>query len=311
VVNVGDEFALWDRIEVLQRVCNKPGTKELQVPSWPMRLVKLLTFAFADTSEGKSVEDLKNEIVAAHGNVAIVSTLVWAIAFDIFYNCAYSTFCLSDAVNPLPADHFCVTSGGFDLDGWRLNAFYCFSGLSAIFLLFSTVFAVIQIIMVTQPLFLLRPQSLHYRTRKVSLKKQVLCLISIKPTDATPSRPQVFEMSDELELEIFLELIGGATALPGIFLVIGIVCIPVPITLYMIWNSMHGCYFQTRHWIEGHPSANLTVLVMSYVAEAGVLFLAMTAILWWIPGAEGGETEEGQWQGQGRGGSVCGGGCHA
>ncbi len=251
MVNVGDEFALWDRIEVLQRVCKKPATANLQMPSWPMRLVKLLTFAFADTSEGKSVEDLKNEIVAAHGNVAIVSTLVWAIAFDIFYNCAYSTFCLSDALNPLPPDHFCITSGGFDLDGWRLNAFYCFSGLSAIFLLFSTVFAVIQIIM-------------------------------------------VFEMSDELELEIFLDLIGGATALPGIFLVIGIVCIPVPITLYMIWNSMHGCYFQTKHWMEDHPAANLTNLVMSYVAEAGVLFLAITTIVWWIPGAEGGRGGRGR-----------------
>ena len=132
-----------------------------------------------------------------------------------------------------------------------MNAFYCFSGLSAIFLLFSTVFAVIQIIM-------------------------------------------VFEMSDELELEIFLDLIGGATALPGIFLVIGIVCIPVPITLYMIWNSMHGCYFQTKHWMEDHPAANLTNLVMSYVAEAGVLFLAITTIVWWIPGAEGGRGGRGR-----------------
>ena len=180
------------------------------------------------------------QIVAAHGNVAIVSTLVWAISFDCFYNCAYSTFCLSDANNPLPADHFCVTSGGFDLDGWRLNVFYCFSGLSAIFLLFSTVFAVIQIIM-------------------------------------------IFEMSDETELQIFLDLIGDKTSLPGIFLCLGIFCIPVPITLFLIWNSMHGCYFQTKYLIEGHPAANMTNLVMSYVAEGGVLILACLSVVWLLP----------------------------
>jgi len=30
VCNVGDEFALWDRIEVLQRFCKKPGTHNLK-----------------------------------------------------------------------------------------------------------------------------------------------------------------------------------------------------------------------------------------------------------------------------------------
>ena len=56
VINVGDEFALWERIEVLQRYCKKPNTRVLEVPSYFARLVKTATFAFADTSEGKSTE---------------------------------------------------------------------------------------------------------------------------------------------------------------------------------------------------------------------------------------------------------------
>ena len=48
-----------------------------------MRYFKLCSFAFADTSEGKSIDAMKEEVVQAHGNVAIVSTLVWAIAFEV------------------------------------------------------------------------------------------------------------------------------------------------------------------------------------------------------------------------------------
>lgn len=239
VTSVGDEFALWDRIEVLQRVCNKPETGNLKVPSIPMRLYALCSFAFADTSEGKSLDDSKMEVVMAAGNVAIVSTLVWAIAFDIFYNSAYSTFCETNALEQVKVP-LCFTSGGFDLDGWRLTLFYVFAGLCAVCLLFSTIFAVLQIIM-------------------------------------------VYEMSDEVELEIFLEKMGASTALPGIFLFLGLVMITIPITVFMVFNSLNGCYFQTLNLINDDPKYNVINLVMSYVAQGGVLLLATLFVAYWCP----------------------------
>ena len=43
----------------------------------------------------------QGEVVGTCGNVAVISTLVWAIAFDIFYNSAYSTFCETNALKTI------------------------------------------------------------------------------------------------------------------------------------------------------------------------------------------------------------------
>lgn len=239
VINVGDEFALWERIEVLQRYCKKPNTRVLEVPSYFARLVKTATFAFADTSEGKSTEDMKTEVVQAHCNVAIVSTLVWAIAWDIFYNSAYDTFCFENSKDP-SVESMCVTSGGYDLEGRTLVIFYCFSGLCAISLLFSTIFAVVQIIM-------------------------------------------VYEMSDEVELEIFLDLLGSRVQLPGIFLFLGIALLACPIVVFMVFNGLHGVYFQTLYYINDDPKHDMANLVLSYFAEGGTTLLVICCVGYFVP----------------------------
>ena len=180
----------------------------------------------------------QGEVVGTCGNVAVISTLVWAIAFDIFYNSAYSTFCETNALKTI--EPFCLTSGGFDLDGWRLTVFYCFGGLCSVSLLFSTIFAVVQIIM-------------------------------------------VYEMSDEVELEIFLDLMGFSQMLPGIFLLLGLGFLFVPMTIFLVFNSMNGNYYQTMNLIDDDPKYDVTNLIMSYVTTGAGVVMILFAVGHAIP----------------------------
>mmetsp|Transcript_42538 Transcript_42538/g.85119 ORF Transcript_42538/g.85119 Transcript_42538/m.85119 type:complete len:359 (+) Transcript_42538:36-1112(+) len=139
-----DTLEVWKAVELIQRLCKKMKTRHLQVPSWISRFTQLGTFQWADTSEGKSISDLKNEVTSAAGSVAMVSTLVWAMCWDIFYNSSVDTFCLTS--DPTQ----CYSSGGFDLAGTPLSVFYFSAGICSMCFLFSTLLAVFQMIMVNE-----------------------------------------------------------------------------------------------------------------------------------------------------------------
>jgi len=142
VENLGDRMIIMDVINQLQRRCAKPNTRSLEVPGWFGCFVKMFTFDWADTSEGKSGPAIKEELMQANTSIALVSTLTWAVAWDLFFNSATACYC--DTANPEQC--FCSTS--WDMDGRPLVVFYCFTGLSAFLFMFSTIFAILQILMV-------------------------------------------------------------------------------------------------------------------------------------------------------------------
>ena len=75
------------------------------------------TFAWADTSEGKSGDDALEEIVTANASVAMVSTLVWAMAWDLLFGSATACYCPVDADgiwNSADID-FCFCSTAWDM----------------------------------------------------------------------------------------------------------------------------------------------------------------------------------------------------
>ncbi|EKX47278.1 hypothetical protein GUITHDRAFT_137469 [Guillardia theta CCMP2712] len=172
-VTMKQEAEFLEHLSKLQRYFKKPKTRQRArrgVPSLPMLLVNAITFRFADTSEGKDVAGMKN----------------------IFYGSAYSVFCNTDASK---RQKLLVHVGR------ALAVFYAFAGMCSICLVLSTIFAVVQIIM-------------------------------------------IYEMSDDVELEEFLDLIDQDVQLPGMFLVAGILLITVPVTSYVIMNSMVSGRFQ-------------------------------------------------------------------
>ena len=90
------------------------------------------------------------EVAGANGNIALVSTLVWGMAWDLFFGSATVCYCPTDTngVWKIPEIDYCFCSTAWDMDKWPLALFYAFAGLSAIMFMMSTIFAVVQILMV-------------------------------------------------------------------------------------------------------------------------------------------------------------------
>lgn len=147
---ISDRIKLADILSQMQRRCNKPETQKIQVPSWPMCFLEQLTFAWADTSEGKTGSEMQEELVQANSSIALVSTLTWAMAWDLLFGSATSCFCPTDAGGNWDTTDIdaCFCSTAWDMEGRPLAIFYCFSGLSCMLFLLSTIYAVIQIMMV-------------------------------------------------------------------------------------------------------------------------------------------------------------------
>ena len=58
--------------------------------------LQMFTFDWADTSEGKSGAEIQEELVQANGSIAMVSTLTWAMAWDLLFGSANACFCPAD-----------------------------------------------------------------------------------------------------------------------------------------------------------------------------------------------------------------------
>ena len=172
IANLGDRMVLMDIITQLKRRCAKPETREIVVPGWLGCFIKMFTFDWADTSEGKEGAAIKEELMQANTSIAIAATLTWAIAWDLFFGSATACYCdssawercfcgtvcehaarLSPATPPSQQILTCQclnaasshTGTAWDLEGRALTIFYCFCGLSAFLFMFSTIFAIIQV----------------------------------------------------------------------------------------------------------------------------------------------------------------------
>ena len=73
---LGARVKLMENIQQLNRIYSKPETAKLQEPSLPERFLSLFLFSWAETSEGKTGEQGKEEIMAAMSTIAMVATLV-------------------------------------------------------------------------------------------------------------------------------------------------------------------------------------------------------------------------------------------
>eukprot|EP00287_Rhodomonas_sp_CCMP768_P021925 CAMPEP_0202824716 /NCGR_PEP_ID=MMETSP1389-20130828/12544_1 /ASSEMBLY_ACC=CAM_ASM_000865 /TAXON_ID=302021 /ORGANISM="Rhodomonas sp., Strain CCMP768" /LENGTH=83 /DNA_ID=CAMNT_0049497847 /DNA_START=1 /DNA_END=248 /DNA_ORIENTATION=+ len=62
----GTRMLMCDDITQLKRVYKKPKTNVLEVPNYFGRLSGMITFQWAETSEGKSGHDAREEIFSAN-----------------------------------------------------------------------------------------------------------------------------------------------------------------------------------------------------------------------------------------------------
>eukprot|EP00300_Choanocystis_sp_HF-7_P018639 c20094_g1_i4.p1 GENE.c20094_g1_i4~~c20094_g1_i4.p1 ORF type:complete len:336 (+),score=82.63 c20094_g1_i4:38-1045(+) len=140
VRRVGPRVDILDRIKVLTQKVVKPHAQTLKVPSWPVAILQFFTFAWAETSEGKTASEKKEELQTANLSISLISVLLTGMTYGWFTSTTNTCFCQTD--NP----ELCFCSAGFDLDGDPLWLFHIFSGIASLCFLCSTVFAVLQIV---------------------------------------------------------------------------------------------------------------------------------------------------------------------
>ena len=147
VDRLSDQIKMWEIIDQMQRRCKKPETQELKVPAWPVCAWQQITFAWANTSEGKGGAEMCEEVATANGSIALVSTLVWGMAWDLFFGSATVCYCPTDVngVWGVSDIDYCFCSTAWDMDKWPLALFYLFAGVSTLMFMMSTIFAVIQV----------------------------------------------------------------------------------------------------------------------------------------------------------------------
>jgi hypothetical protein len=240
IERIADRIKLGDILAQLQRRCAKPETQSIQVPSWPSCVLQQLTFAWADTSEGKGGSDMIEEMVQANSSIALVSTLTWAMAWDLLFGSSTVCFCPSDPLSKWDVTRIddCFCSTAWDLGNRPLAIFYCFAGISAFLFMLSTIYAVLQIMM-------------------------------------------IYEMSDEVEVEAFVDLLRADAQLPGLFLFLGMICFCVPIGVYLIYTQNLGI-------IPGPE--NPTQRVFSYIAALFALAVTLFGFLVQMPKIIAGRT---------------------
>jgi len=142
VDTIGDRFRIYDEIQELKRVATKPETHQLTLPNWVQAWINLLTFEWADTSEGKDAEQQKEESEDVNGNLAVIASLVWTISWGLFFGAAMDCYCYQEE---------CYCKAGFNItQRVPMVIFYCFSGMAAMAFMWAALIGVLQIIMVNE-----------------------------------------------------------------------------------------------------------------------------------------------------------------
>lgn len=117
----------------------------LMEPSWTSACLQFFTFKWAQTSEGKTGNEAKEEISGTSLALSVVSSLLTAICYSWFMDASSDCFCLKGGTN---LDCYCST--GFDMDNQPLRAFFFFSGLAGVLFLCGTIVCVLQIIAINE-----------------------------------------------------------------------------------------------------------------------------------------------------------------
>jgi hypothetical protein len=149
--HIADRIRFSEVLRRMQSRCNKPERRNLTVPSWVRCFAwEQISFGWADTSEGKSGEDMTAEAVNAQSAIALVATLLWGMAWDVFFGTATSCYCPADAAGQWETTDItkCFCSTAWDMDGLPLMVFYASSGMAAFCFMLSTIFSMMQIMMV-------------------------------------------------------------------------------------------------------------------------------------------------------------------
>lgn len=148
IKRVGVRLAIQNQIASLRASKLRMGAKDLKVPMWPQALFQFFSFAWAQTSEGKTGLESKEELCSANLATSLVSALLTAVSYQWFMNVAADCFCrVYDDVTLATTDEcYCSPGGGYDLTGAPLRAFFFFSGISALLFLLATVICILQIV---------------------------------------------------------------------------------------------------------------------------------------------------------------------
>jgi len=241
-VKVGDRLRYWDEILLLRRVSsNLVETRKVQVPGYIGSMISTLTFGWNTLSEGKDGAEMKEEFVNSCTNVAVVSSLVWTLAWAMFFSIPYDCFC-GGSKSAQPGECWCM--GGYTEDPdykeiWSLipiSAFHFLSAMCVTMYWWSTLIAVVQLIAIN-------------------------------------------ELSDDKEVEYFMDILGGVASVPGLYMVLGAIIMPIPFFIVAFCEPTFGIMWARIMWERQDQFTPIMCAVIGSILV--VIFLA--SYYWIIP----------------------------
>mmetsp|Transcript_17335 Transcript_17335/g.25492 ORF Transcript_17335/g.25492 Transcript_17335/m.25492 type:complete len:548 (-) Transcript_17335:85-1728(-) len=202
---VGPRLRFWKQVCMLKRVSlTLVKTRSLTLLPYIGQVKSMLTFGWAYTSEGKEAVEAKEEMLAANSNIAIVSSLVWTLAWAMFFSKAHDCYCGGPDTSHAGE---CWCRGGYTnglgtlWNSGRPEALFHFTSLVSVMMYWwSTLIAILQITMFA-------------------------------------------EMSDAQETAAFITALGSASTIPGRYMVCGSVFLPFSIAIQMAFEPTFGVWY--------------------------------------------------------------------
>ena len=93
IKKLGRRIKLAEEIRRLRRIAFKPATSKLVQIGYFRQMFEIFSFHWACTSEGKKAKEIKEEILSANNNIAIISSLVFSIAWGFFFEADIECIC--------------------------------------------------------------------------------------------------------------------------------------------------------------------------------------------------------------------------
>jgi len=212
-VKVGERMRYWDEILLLRRVSSRlKDTRNVKVPGYIGAMISTLTFGWNTLSEGKDGAEQKEEFVNGCNNVAVVSSLVWTLAWSMFFSIPYDCYC-GGSKSVRPGECWCMGAYTDDprfQEFWSLipiSAFHFLSAMCVVMFWWSTLIAVVQLIAIN-------------------------------------------ELSDDKEVEYFMDILGGVASVPGLYMVIGAIFLPLPFFIEAFCEPTFGLMWARVMWLD-------------------------------------------------------------
>jgi len=144
ITTVAKQIKVYDAVTHLQKVENMPQRQKIKVPGVFESFWRFFSCRFLMTSEGKSGSELKEELITANSNMALVAALLLGVTMSWAFGATNTCFC-----NKITGKD-CFCSSGFDLDGEALWAFFSSSMVASVLFASCTITAVVQILAVQE-----------------------------------------------------------------------------------------------------------------------------------------------------------------